>query len=100
MATFVLVHGAMHGGWCWRDVRSRLEASGPLVHTPTLTGQGDRRHLLTPDVGIETHVRDVTELIGFEDLHDVVLGLHSYAGVLAGPVVCRAERGIGAVVYL
>ena len=100
VATFVLVHGAMHGGWCWRDVRARLERDGHVVHTPTLTGQGDRRHLLTPDVGVETHVRDVTELLWFEDLYDVVLGLHSYAGVLAGPVVAASEGRVAAVVYL
>lgn len=100
MTTFVLVHGAMHGGWCWTDVRARLAAAGHTVHTPTLTGQGDRRHLLTPEVGIETHVRDLTELLWFEDLHDVVLGLHSYAGLLGGPVVERAGGRVAAVVYL
>ena len=100
MATFVLVHGAMHGGWCWRDVRRHLEDAGHDVHTPTLTGQGDRSHLLTPAVGIGTHVRDLTELLWFEDLQDVVLVLHSYAGVLAGPVVEGADGRVGAVVYL
>ncbi len=100
MATFVLVHGAMHGGWCWGDVRTRLVAAGHTVHTPTLTGQGDRRHLLSREVGIDTHVRDLTELLWFEDLRDVILGLHSYAGVLAGPVVERADGRVAAVVYL
>lgn len=100
MATFVLVHGAMHGGWCWCDVRARLAAAGHSVHTPTLTGQGDRRHLLTPEVGVGTHVRDLVDLLWFEDLDDVVLGLHSYAGVLAGPVVEQAAGRVAAVVYL
>jgi pimeloyl-ACP methyl ester carboxylesterase len=100
VATFVLVHGAMHGGWCWRDVRRGLEHSGHVVHTPTLTGQGDRRHLLGRDIGVGTHVTDLIELIEFEDLTDVTLVLHSYAGVLAGPVVERATRRIRQIVHL
>lgn len=56
VATFVLVHGAMHGGWSWREVRERLCSGGHAVYTPTLTGQGDRRQTLTPEVGIATHV--------------------------------------------
>ena len=62
MATFVLVHGAMHGGWCWRDVQRRLGRQGHDVHRPTLTGQGDRRAALSPDVGLDTHVADLEEL--------------------------------------
>jgi pimeloyl-ACP methyl ester carboxylesterase len=100
MTTFVLVHGAMHGGWCWRDVRAGLVRAGHVVHAPTLTGQGDRRHLLTPDVGVETHVADLVELLAFEDLRDVTLVLHSYAGVLAGPVVERSSSRVATVVHL
>ncbi len=100
MSTFVLVHGAMHGGWCWRDVRPLLERVGHVVHTPTLTGQGDRRHLLTPEVGVTTHVDDLTELLWFEDLHDVHLVLHSYAGILAGPVADTAHDRIGRITYV
>ena len=100
MATFVLVHGAMHGGWCWRDVRRSLAARGHDVHTPTLTGQGDRRAALTPEVGIATHIEDLDELLWFEDLSDVHLVLHSYAGVLAGPLAERAAGRLAAVVYL
>ena len=59
--TFVLVHGAMHGGWCWREVRQRLSGNGHEVYAPTLTGQGDRRRGLTPQVGIADHV---PELLG------------------------------------
>ena len=99
MATFVLVHGAMHGSWCWRDVRHRLEQRGHIVRCPTLTGQGDRRSGLTPDVGIETHVGDLEELLWFEDLSDVHLVLHSYAGVLAGPLAARAEPRLASIVY-
>ncbi|HEX3947066.1 MAG TPA: alpha/beta fold hydrolase, partial [Acidimicrobiales bacterium] len=66
MATFVLVHGAMHGGWCWRDVGRALTAGGHRVLAPTLTGQGERRGTCAPDVGIETHVTDLTDLLWFE----------------------------------
>jgi pimeloyl-ACP methyl ester carboxylesterase len=90
----------MHGGWCWRDVRRRLWASGHEVYAPTLTGQGDRRRALTPGVGIATHVGDLTELLWFEDLHDVHLVLHSYAGVLAGPVAQQAPGRLASVTYL
>ena len=100
MATFVLVHGAMHGGWCWRDVRRRLEQDGHVVHCPTLTGQGDRRSALTPEVGIATHVGDLDELLWFEDLSDVHLVLHSYAGVLAGVLAEHAEERLASIVYL
>ncbi len=100
MATFVLVHGAMHGGWCWRDVHRRLAQHGHNVLCPTLTGQGDRRSGMTPDVGIATHVRDLDELLWFEDLAEVQLVLHSYAGVLAGPLAERAGPRLSTVVYL
>lgn len=100
MATFVLVHGAMHGGWCWRDVRRRLAARGHEVLTPTLTGQAERRRELTAEVGVETHLSDLTDLLWFEDLSDVHLVLHSYAGVLAGPVAERAAGRLASVTYL
>jgi hypothetical protein len=65
MATFVLVHGAMHGGWCWNRVRRQLTGLGHEVFTPTLTGLGDRRQSLTPAVGVETHIIDLTDLLYF-----------------------------------
>lgn len=100
MSTFVLVHGAMHGGWCWREVRDRLSDAGHRVFTPTLTGQGERRATLTRDVGVETHVRDIADLLWFEDLREVHLVLHSYAGILAGPVAHRADGRLASVVFL
>jgi pimeloyl-ACP methyl ester carboxylesterase len=100
VATFVLVHGAMHGGWCWRDVNRLLSQRGHDVHRPTLSGQGDRRSGLSPEVGVDTHVADLDELLWFEDLADVHLVLHSYAGVLAGPLAERAEERLASVVYL
>ncbi len=100
MATFVLVHGAMHGGWCWSGVRVLLQSGGHAVHTPTLTGQGDRRHQLTPEVGVGTHVDDIAELLWFEDLSRVHLVLHSYAGILAGPLADRVGDRLASITYL
>jgi pimeloyl-ACP methyl ester carboxylesterase len=100
MATFVLVHGAMHGGWSWNRVRRQLTGLGHEVFTPTLTGLGDRRQSLAPGVGVETHIVDLTDLLYFEDLWEVHLVLHSYAGVLAGPVIERAFDRISSVTFL
>jgi len=100
MATIVLVHGAMHGGWCWNRVRRQLTGLGHEVFTPTLTGLAERRQSLTPAVGVETHVIDLTDLLYFEDLCEVNLVLHSYAGVLAGPVVERVVDRISSVTFL
>ena len=100
MATIALVHGAMHGAWCWREVLDPLRAAGHTVFTPTLTGQGDRRRQMTRDVGVATHVDDLTELLWFEDLHDVHLVLHSYAGVLAGPLAERTGDRLASITYL
>ncbi|MER6638508.1 alpha/beta fold hydrolase [Streptomyces microflavus] len=100
MGNYVLVHGAMHGGWCWRSVRDLLSRAGHQVFTPSLTGQGEHRHLLGPDVGVATHVRDVAGLLHYEDLREVHLVLHSYAGVLAGPVAERAADRLASVTFL
>jgi pimeloyl-ACP methyl ester carboxylesterase len=89
---FVLVHGAWHGGWCWRRVADRLRASGHLVFTPTLTGLGERSHLLRPDLDLDVHIADVINVIKWERLSDVVLCGHSYGGfVIFGG--CRTGRG-------
>ena len=71
--TFVLVHGAWHGGWCWARVAERLRAAGHRVFTPTLTGLGDRAHLIGPNVGLGTFIEDLVSIIDMEDLSDVVL---------------------------
>ena len=78
--TFVLVHGTWHGGWCWRRVADALESKGHKVYAESLTGLGDRSHLLTRDVNLTTHVNDVVNLIKWEDLKDIVLVGHSSAG--------------------
>jgi pimeloyl-ACP methyl ester carboxylesterase len=90
----------MHGGWCWREVARLLTGDGHEVYAPTLTGQGDRRQGLSPDVGISTHVTDVAELLWFEDLTDVHLVLHSYSGILAGPIAERVAGRLASVTYL
>ena len=90
----------MHGGWCWRPVEALLREAGHVAHAPTLTGMGDRAHLLSPQVGLDTHVRDVVATLRMEDVRDGVLVLHSYAGVLAGPVVEQAQERVGRVVAM
>jgi len=75
--TFVLVHGAWQGGWCWQKLTPYLLNAGHHVFTPTLTGCGDRSHLLNPDIDLETHVRDVVATLDYEDLKDVILVGHS-----------------------
>jgi len=78
--TFVLVHGAWHGGWCWRRVADILESKGHKVYTPTLTGVADRSHLLSKDIVLDTHITDLVNLFKWEDLKDVCLAAHSYGG--------------------
>ncbi|MGI9198002.1 MAG: alpha/beta fold hydrolase [Candidatus Nanopelagicales bacterium] len=98
MATFVLVHGAMHGGWCWGPVAGILRSRGHAVATPTLTGQGERHHLLTRETSVQTHIEDVVNVIDYEDLDDVCLVLHSYSGGLAGPLAERLGDRLSHVV--
>jgi pimeloyl-ACP methyl ester carboxylesterase len=100
MATFVLVHGAWHGSWCWKRVRQSLRTGGHDVFTPTLTGVGERCHLLSPEVNLETHIDDVVNLIRWEDLSDVVLCGHSYGGCVISGVADRVCDRIRSLVYL
>ena len=100
MATFVLVHGAWHGSWCWKRVRKALQAQGQEVFTPTLTGVGERSHLLSPRVNLDTHIDDVVNLVRWEELSDVVLCGHSYGGCVISGVADRIPDRIGALVYL
>ncbi len=100
MTTFVLVHGAWHGGWAWQRVVPTLRAAGHEVHAPTLTGVSDRAHLLSPAVGLGTHVQDVVALIEAYDLQDVVLVGHSYAGQVVTGVADRIPERVGKRVYL
>lgn len=100
-STYVLVPGAWHGGWCWDEVRSLLEANGHRVYTPSLSGLGDRVHYnKDKEIGLETHINDVVNLIKFEELEDVILVGHSYAGVVISGVVDRVKDSIAQLVYL
>lgn len=100
MATFVLVHGAWHGSWCWKRVRKALQSQGHDVFTPTLTGVGERSHLLSPHVNLDTHIDDVVNLIRWEELSDVVICGHSYGGAVISGVADRVPDRVGALVYL
>jgi pimeloyl-ACP methyl ester carboxylesterase len=100
MTTFVLVHGSWHGGWCWRKVTPFLWQAGHEVHTLTLTGLGERVHLLNDRVGLDTHIQDVVNHLEYEDLHDVILVGHSYAGMVIGAVGAQAAHRIAHLVYL
>ncbi|MBR0869434.1 alpha/beta hydrolase [Bradyrhizobium tropiciagri] len=98
--TFVLVHGAWHGGWCWRPVADLLEAQGHKVFTPTLSGLGERSHLLTREVNVSTHVVDVANVIAWEDLQDVVLVGHSYGGLAISGVADKMADRISSIIFL
>lgn len=100
MAVYVLVHGAWHGGWCWRKVANLLRSSGDEVYTPTLTGLGDRHHLLNREVNLDTHILDVVSLLDYEDLENVILVGHSYAGMVITGVADRAPSRLKHLVYL
>jgi pimeloyl-ACP methyl ester carboxylesterase len=100
MTDYVLIHGAWHGSWCWTRVRHLLAEGAHRVFTPTLTGVGERSHLLSRDVGLDTHVADVANLIMWENLRDIVLVGHSYGGVVARHVADRMPDRIRSLIYL
>ena len=100
MATFVLVHGAWHGGWCWSRVAKPLRQQGHIVFTPTLTGVGERAHLLAPTIDLITHVRDIVAVVEAEELDKVVLCGHSYGGMVITGVADTVTTRIDALVYL
>ncbi len=98
--TFVLVHGGFHGGWCWREVARGLRARGHEVYTPTQTGLGERSHLLTKDITLDTFIEDITQVLRYEDLHDVILVGHSFGGNSVSGVADRMPERIKLLVYL
>jgi len=100
MSAYVLVHGAFHGGWCWRRVVPLLRSAGHEVYTPTLTGLGERAHLACPEVSLATHIEDVSALLEYEDLTNVILVGHSYSGMVIAGVAERLPERIGCLVYL
>lgn len=98
--TYVLVHGAWHGGWCWQDVAQRLTDAHYKVYAPTLTGLGERKHLIEPSIDIDTHIQDIVNLIEMEDLHDVYLVGHSYAGAVIAGVADRMPSRLHKLIFL
>jgi len=100
MATFVLVHGAWHGGWKWKFVAPILRRAGHDVYTPTLTGLGERAHLARPGIDLDLHVQDMVALLEMEDLREVVLLGHSYGGMVVTGAADRCAPRIRRLVYL
>jgi pimeloyl-ACP methyl ester carboxylesterase len=100
MATFVLVHGGWHGGWCWQKVIPFLEAAGHAVYAPTLTGLAERASELSPEVGLDTHIQDVVGLLQEKNLQGVILVGHSYGGMVITGVVDQVPEHIAHLVYL
>jgi pimeloyl-ACP methyl ester carboxylesterase len=100
MVDFVLVHGTWGGGWQWAAVAARLRAAGHRVFAPTLTGLGERQHLVTPEIGLDTHIDDIANVIAWEDLHDIVLAGTSYGGLVISGVADRIPERIQTLIYL
>jgi pimeloyl-ACP methyl ester carboxylesterase len=100
MATYVLVHGGGHGGWCYAKVKRRLDHIGHQVFAPSLTGLAERSHLLSPAVDLDLHVNDIVQLLHYWDLRGVILVGHSYGGMVITGIADRATDRIGKLVYL
>ena len=98
--TFVLIHGAWHGGWCWRRVADRLEAAGHKVYTPTLTGLGERSHLMRAGIDLDTHITDIVNVFEWEELKDAVLVAHSYGGWPVSGAIEKLLPRVSSIVYL
>ncbi|HEY2186047.1 MAG TPA: alpha/beta hydrolase family protein [Xanthobacteraceae bacterium] len=97
---FVLVHGAWHGGWCWRRVSDMLQEKGHKVLAPTLTGLGERSHLMSKDIVLDTHIADIVNVIQWEDLADICLVAHSYGGWPVSGAIEQVLDRISSVIYL
>mgnify|MGYP001243130622 CR=1 FL=1 len=100
MATFLVAHGAWSAGWAWKKMRPLLRARGHEIYTPTHTGLGERGHLASPEIDLETHIADILGVLEFEDLRNVILLGHSYGGMVATGVADRARDRIAALVYV
>jgi pimeloyl-ACP methyl ester carboxylesterase len=100
MATFVLVHGGGHGGWCYQRVSRLLSKAGHGVYAPTMTGVGERSHLVGPHVDLNLHIQDIAAVLHYEDLRDVILVGHSYGGMVITGVAGLAPDRVGKLVYL
>ena len=100
MTTIVLIHGGWHGGWCWKKLVPLLRLRGHDVHAPTLTGLGERAHLLSPAISLSTHVQDIVALLTYEDLQEVMLVGHSYGGMVMTGVAEAVPHRLTQLVYL
>jgi len=100
MANFLLVHGAWHGAWCWQRVLNPLILAGHRAHAVTWTGVGERAHLLHPSISLDTHIQDVLSAIDAEEMKDVVLVVHSYAGMIGTAVADQRPEFLRHLVYL
>jgi pimeloyl-ACP methyl ester carboxylesterase len=98
--TFLVCHGAWGGGWAWKKMHPLMQAAGHRLVTPTCTGLGEREHLASPSIDLETHIRDILNVIQYEDLRDIVLIGHSYGGMVATGVADRARDRIAQLIYL
>lgn len=98
--TFVLIHGAWHGGWCWKKLTPLLRVAEHQVFTPTLTGLGERAHLFTPDVDLDTHIKDIALVLEYENLQHVVLVGHSYGGMVIAGVAEAVGTRVAQLVFL
>lgn len=100
MAQYLVCHGAWSGGWSWAKVRPLIERAGHAILTPTYTGLGERAHLASPAVDLETHIRDIASVIHYEELRDLILVGHSYGGMVATGVADRMPDRVRRLVYL
>ena len=100
MATFILVHGGGHGGWCYQKVARLLQAKGHVVYAPSLPGMGEHKHQLHPGIDLDAHIDDVVNLLFSEDLHQAILVGHSYGGMVITGIADRAVERTGHRVYL
>jgi pimeloyl-ACP methyl ester carboxylesterase len=100
MATFVLVHGAWDGAWAWRPIARELQRASHEVFTPTLTGSGERVHLASPEIDLTTHTLDVSNLLRYEKLEDVILVGYSYGGMVVTAVAEQMPECLNQIIYL
>jgi len=98
--TFVLVHGGWHGGWCWRETAAHIRAQGHQVTTPTLTGLGERVHLMSRGTDLHTMIDDIINHLIWEDLFEVTLVGHSYAGCVLTGVADRVPERLRRLIYM
>ncbi|MFY9965704.1 MAG: alpha/beta fold hydrolase [Nitrososphaeraceae archaeon] len=100
MTIYVLVHGSCHGGWCWKKLIPLLNRNGHNVYTPTLTGLGERSHLVNKSIVLDTHILDIVQLLEYEDLDEVILAGHSYGGLVIGGVTEKVSHRVQRLVFL